>query len=91
MPLAGTALMIAAFFVFAGIAVAATATALTTVIQTSSYSAVTIASFLLVCGVTFVLGVLFAVAGRGVSRLLPAGAFLALGFGAVHACPTSAC
>jgi len=72
-----------AFFAVAGVAVGATATALASIGQEESYSAVTMVSFLLVCGVALLLGVLFAVAGQGVSRLVLAGASFALGFGAV--------
>jgi DNA-binding CsgD family transcriptional regulator len=76
--------LVVVFFGFAGLTVASTATALVAISETERYSAVTAASFFLVCGVSLLIGVLFAVAGKGASRLLLAGATLALGFGAVH-------
>jgi DNA-binding CsgD family transcriptional regulator len=81
----GVVVLVVAFFAFAGTAVAATATALAAISQEEPFSAVTMSSFLLVCGVAFLTGVLFAVAGKGASRLLLAGASFSLGFGAVYA------
>lgn len=78
------AVVVVAFFGFAGVTVASTATALVAITQAERYSALTEVSFLLVCGVSLLLGVLFAVAGKGTSRLLLAGATLALGFGSVQ-------
>ena len=86
----GVAALSIAFFAFAGITVAATAIGLTAMTQAGRYSAVTVASFLLVCGVLLLLTVLFAVAGRGPSRLLLAGATSALGLGAVQTWSPSA-
>lgn len=81
--------LVVAFFAVAGAAVAATATALATLARAAPYSPITFASFLIASGVPLVLGVLFAVAGRGPSRLLLAGAWFALAYGAVQAWSSS--
>lgn len=77
--------LVVVFLAYSGTVVAATATALATLSRQEPFSPVTHASFLLVCGVAFLLGVLLAVAGKGASRLLLAGASFALGYGAVSA------